>query len=107
MLIGRRPKVQNIDNICNSDGIYPKFVIEDQVVPMINESRYLGIQIDKTLSWKDHVNIIASKISRALGMLSYAQRYVPMSTIKAMYGVKSSPHCDIAARYGDVALRQT
>ena len=52
---------------------------------MINEAKYLGIQIDKTLSWKEHINIIASKIARGIGVLRYAKRYVPLSTIKTMY----------------------
>ena len=75
MIISNRPKLQNI---CNSDGIYPKFAIDDEVVPMINEAKYLGIQNDKTLSWKEHINIIASKIPRGIGMLRYAKRYVPL-----------------------------
>ena len=33
---------------------------------MINESKYLGIPIDKTSSWKEHINIIALKISRGI-----------------------------------------
>ena len=82
MLIGSRPKLQNISN---SDVISPKFVIDDEVVPMINEAKYLGIQIDKTLGWKEHINIIAAKISRGIGMLRYAKRYVPLSTVKTMY----------------------
>ena len=59
MLIGCRAKLQNISN---GDDIRPKFIIDDEVVPMINEAKYLGIQIDKTLSWKDPINIKASKI---------------------------------------------
>ena len=82
MLIGSRTKLQNISN---SDVISPKFVIDDEVVPMINEAKYLGIQIDKTLGWKEHINIIAAKISRGIGMLRYAKRYVPLSTVKTMY----------------------
>ena len=82
MLIGSRAKLQNISN---SDVISPKFVIDDEVVPMINEAKYLGIQIDKTLGWKEHINIIAAKISRGIGMLRYAKRYVPLSTVKTMY----------------------
>ena len=89
MLIGSWPKLQNI---CNSDGIYTKLSIDDEVVPMINETKYLGTQIDKTLSWKEHINVIASKISRGIGMLRYAQRYVPLSTIKIMYWSKVEPH---------------
>ena len=40
---------------------------------MINEAKYLGIQIDKTLSWKEHSDIIASNISQRIGMLRYAE----------------------------------
>ena len=82
MLIGSRAKLQSISN---SDVISPKFGIDDEVVPMINEAKYLGIQIDKTLGWKEHINIIAAKISRGIGMLRYAKRYVPLSTVKTMY----------------------
>ena len=41
-----------------------KFVIDDEVVPMINGAKCLGIQIDKTLGLKEkeHINIIAAKI---------------------------------------------
>ena len=35
MLIGSRAKLQNISN---SDGISPKLVIDDEVVPMTNEA---------------------------------------------------------------------
>ena len=66
MLIGSGAKLKNI---CNSDSINPKFVIDDDVLPMINEAKYLGIQIDKTLNWREHINIIASEISRGIGML--------------------------------------
>ena len=50
MLISSRAKLQNISNGAD---IRPKFVIDGEVVPMINEAKYLGIQIEKTLSWKD------------------------------------------------------
>ena len=89
MLIGSGAKLRNISN---GDDIRPKFVIDDEVVPMINEAKYLGIQIDKTLSWKEHINIIALKISRGIGMLRYAKRYGPLSTVKTMYGSIVEPY---------------
>ena len=72
MLIGSKEKP--CQNICNSDGINPNFVIDDEVVPMINEAKYLGIQINKTLRRKGHINAIASKISRGIGMMRNAKR---------------------------------
>ena len=89
MLIGSRAKLHLS---VKGDDIRPKFVVGDEVVPMINEAKYLGIQIDKTLSWKEHVNIIASKISRRIGMLRYAKRYVPFNTVKTMYGSIVEPY---------------
>ena len=80
-LIGSREKIQYISN---SDGISPKVVIDDEVVLMINEAKYLGMQIDKTFGWREPINTITSKISRGTGMLRYTKRYVPLSTIKAM-----------------------
>ena len=89
MLMGSRAKLQNISNGAE---IRPKFVIDDEVVPMINEAKYLGIQIDITLSWKEHINIIASKISRGIGMLRYEKRYIPLSTVEAMSGSIVEPY---------------
>ena len=89
MLVGSRAKLLNIST---GDGIRSNFVIEGEVVPMVNEAQYLGIQIDKTLSWKEHINIIAPKISRGIGMLRYAKRYAPLSTMKTMYGSIVEPY---------------
>ena len=89
MLIGSRAKLQNISNGAD---IRPKFIIDDEVVPMINKAKYLGIQIEKTLSRKEHINIIAWKISRGIGMLRYAKRYVPFSTVKPLYGSIVEPY---------------
>ena len=44
ILIGSRAKLQNISK---GGDIRPKFIIDDEVVSMINEAKYLGIQIDK------------------------------------------------------------
>ena len=79
MLIGNRAKLQNDSN---SDGISLKFVIDDhEDVPMINEAKYLGIQIDKKLSLKEHINTIASKISQGIGLLRYAKAALTQSHV--------------------------
>ena len=35
-----------------------------------NSIRYLGIYIDSNLNWKIHINYIAKKIKRSIGILS-------------------------------------
>ena len=52
--------------------------------------KYLGIFIDSHLNWSHHTNIIASKLSRAIGMLSKI-RHVSDSTLQTIYyGIFSS-----------------
>lgn len=42
--------------------------------------KYLGVLLDYTLSWKDHVEYIGNKISKRLGILSRAPQVLPKST---------------------------
>ena len=46
---------------------------------MINEAKYLGIQIDKTLGWKEHVNIIAANFADYMAQMFQRQREQAMS----------------------------
>ena len=53
--------------------------------------KYIGIFIDSHLNWSHHTNIIASKLSRAIGMLSKIRHYVSDSTLRSIYfGIFSS-----------------
>ena len=43
--------------------------------------RYLGVLMDKNLSWKHHVEHVLSKISKTIGMLSKLRHFVPKYTL--------------------------
>ena len=42
--------------------------------------KYLGILIDKNLSWKYHIDYVASKISRTIGIIARLRHFIPLST---------------------------
>ena len=49
-------------------------------------SKYVkGILIGSYLNWSYHTDIIASKLSRAIGMLSKIRHYVPKGTLHEIY----------------------
>lgn len=48
--------------------------------------------IDDNLKWYSHIKNIQAKISRDLGLLKYAKRYVALSTLKNMYKGIVEPH---------------
>ena len=47
--------------------------------------KYLGILIDEHLNWSSHSNFLASKLSRANGMLSKIRHYVNNNTLRTIY----------------------
>ena len=83
MLIFRHPnKLLNYDVKMKLDGkrVYPtKYV------------KYLGILIDSHLNWSYHVELIAPKLGRAIGMLSKIRHFVHHDTLHTIYfGIFSS-----------------
>ena len=53
--------------------------------------KYLGIILDPHLNWSFHVDSLATKLTRAAGMLSKIRHYVPENTLRSIYfGIFSS-----------------
>ena len=54
--------------------------------------KYLGIFIDQNLTWKHHIDHVAFKISRYVGLLSKLRHHVPTHTLITIYRSLISPH---------------
>ena len=57
---------------------------------------YLGVLIDCKLSWKNHIESIALKISKTIGLLSKLRYFVPHHTLVNIYNSLITPYL----RYG-------
>ena len=49
--------------------------INAQVITEIRKIQFLGIILDK-INWKVHINYISGKVSRGIGMILKARRYL-------------------------------
>ena len=47
--------------------------------------KFLGVIIDQHLTWKDHINTIASKISRSIGVISKARYFISQTSLLQLY----------------------
>ena len=47
--------------------------------------KYLGIFIDKNLSWKHYIDYIAIKVSRSVGLITKLRRFLPVHTLLNIY----------------------
>ena len=47
--------------------------------------KYLGVEIDQSLTWRDHVNKIAKKAFGGIGVLRRVRHLIPYHTLIAMF----------------------
>ena len=50
-----------------------------------NNIKFLGIIFNKHLTFKHHVEVIARKISKSVGILFKLSKYLPLEIIKTLY----------------------
>ena len=55
-------------------------------------TRYLGVNIDSSLDWKEHIKVLSFKVSRAIGFVKHARNFLPRDTLKTVYTGIVEPH---------------
>ena len=88
MLICTKPKHQTFktaeDNICLN--------ISGKELDVVQKVKYLGVQVDNSLDWKQQIKVISSKVSKALDLLKHAKNFLPESSLKSLYFSIVEPH---------------
>ena len=65
MLICSKSKHRSIKNSDETFGLK----MCDKSLDIVEKTKYLGVQIDQNLDWKEHRKYVASKVSRSTGFL--------------------------------------
>ena len=68
---GTKPRHNNIKsadmelslNICGSE------------LDVVEKIKYLVVQVDNRLDWKEHIKVASAKVSKALGLLQHTKRF--------------------------------
>ena len=89
---------------------FPPFQINYDKIESTDNIKYVGLKIDPSLNWKEHITTIASKISRGIGMLKYSKRCLPLHAIQRMYSSIVDPHlrycCSVWGCAGDSIVKK-
>ena len=72
--------------------IYLSLKINDQRIDRVHEFNFLGTIIHETLEWTRHIDKVANKISRTLGILNKLKHVLPVYILKTMYDALIVPH---------------
>ena len=63
LVVGSKPKIKKItDNFVDP----PQFLIGESQVENVDQTKYLGVIIDKNLSWAEQINDVRAKVSRGI-----------------------------------------
>ena len=89
MVIGSRP---NLEKMSTKLVEPPSFSIGCLEVEMVDNVKYLGVQIDRHLSWDEHIHFVRSKVSRAIGFIKYAKKVLLQDALCKMYRGIVEPH---------------
>ncbi len=68
------------------------------------------MQIDCSLDWKEQIKSISTKVSRAVGFLKHAKKYLPRETLVTLYKSLVEPHfrycCSVWGCCGSTGINQ-
>lgn len=88
MLIATKPRHKSL----NSAAENLKLEILGSELDGFTKTRYLGVQVDNSLDWNEHIKVISNKGSEAIGFLKYPKNILPIASVKTSYTFTVEPH---------------
>ena len=59
--------------------------IDGEPIQAVGKTKFLGVIIDKNLTWKDHILCVSGKIARGLDMIIKARKYLNKAALMSLY----------------------
>ena len=85
MLIGSRKRLDTIENI-------PRIVVNNVPLPYMDQCKYLGVTLDKHLSWDTHINNLCKKLKPKVGIISGLRHILNKNVLNTVYKTIIQPH---------------
>ena len=63
----------------------PDIILNQEKIEIVDTFNYLGIVFDRHLTWLGHVDSVASKISKTVGILKQLRHFLPPNILKLIY----------------------
>ena len=88
MLISTKQK----HNILESKNEALVLNIHNNKLIVVQNTKYLGVQIDSSLDWREQIKVVSTKVSRAVGFLRHAKSFLPKESLVTLYTGIVEPH---------------
>ena len=70
--------------------------MNNKKINLVHSTKFLGVFLDETLSWKPHISHINKKIAAGLSYLTRLRHFLPVNSLKTIYDAFIDTHI----RYG-------
>ena len=64
---------------------HPELYIDNVKVNFVDEFNFLGVILNENLKWNSHVDMVAKKISKTLGIMRKLKNTLPLNTLLNIY----------------------
>ena len=78
MIVGSRQRLGKIDDEA-------EIKLGDNKIKKVSETKTLGVIVDDQLKWNSHINTVATKVSKGIGMTAAAANRNARSLIRFNY----------------------
>ena len=68
--------------------------INDIKIDQTDKTKFLGVIINQTVTWSDHINVVTHKVNKSIGILSRLSRTIPSSVLVSLYQSLVAPYYD-------------
>uniref|UniRef100_A0A1B6M8U9 Reverse transcriptase domain-containing protein n=2 Tax=Graphocephala atropunctata TaxID=36148 RepID=A0A1B6M8U9_9HEMI len=69
----------------NRNDVIPSIEVLDTQIKQVDQTKFLGLIVDKNLTWDNHIQHIEKKISSGLFVLYTLSKYCELDTLKMVY----------------------
>ena len=90
VVITGRQKLARVEEI--------ELLVNENTVEQTDSFEYLGVKLNETMEWSDHIDYIQSKVAKRLGLLKRVKHHLPVNSREIMYNTMIQPILD----YGDI-----
>ena len=97
-------------NVLKSTNQNLELNIRGNELDIVQKTKYLGVQSDCSLDWKEQVKAVSAKVSRAIGFLKHVKKFLTRATLENLYTGIVEPHfrccCSVWGCCGSTEINQ-
>ena len=68
---------------CIADAV--SITMDKSPISRVKVTKFLGVNIDEQLTWKDHISVVKSKLSKTIGIIYRASNFLNQSSLFTLY----------------------